>query len=247
LARKKLTRKELVQKDDITSGLERATTYVVEHAVPIGIGVGLVVVGIAIAVVLNVTAANREAAAQSALAEVIRIYSTITEETTDEERFQATLVEAALVEADHPDQPAAQIARYYAGLSHEGLGDFDQAIGILTELGETGDETVNQVALFALAESHKKQGDQESAIEVYQALADSGGYSPSAVLYELGRLYEATSKPEEARAYYQSLVGEYPDSPFRADADSALRRLTSTDAVGGTLLIPPVRGSEGID
>jgi tetratricopeptide (TPR) repeat protein len=230
LARKKLTRKELVQKDDITSGLEWATTYVVEHAVPIGIGVGLVVVGIAIAVVLNVTAANREAAAQSALAEVIRIYSTITEDTTDEERFQAALVEAARVEADHPDQPAAQIARYYAGLSHEGLGDSDQAIAILTELGEAGDETVKQVALFALAESHKKEGDLESAIEVYQALADSGGYSPSAVLYELGRLYEATSKPEEARGYYQSLVGEYPDSPFRADADSALRRLTSTDA-----------------
>ncbi len=230
MARKKLTRKEIVQKDEITSILESVTTYVVKHGKLIAIAVGVVVVGIAVVVVLNLTAANREAAAQNALAEVIRIYSTITEETTDEQRFQATLVEAARVEADHPDQPAAQIARYYAGLSHDGLGNSSEAIGILTELGESGDEMVSQVARFALAETHKKQGDLESAIEAYQALADSGGYSQSAVLYELGRLYEAKSMPDEARGYYQSLVGEYPNSPFREDADRALRRLTGTDS-----------------
>jgi tetratricopeptide (TPR) repeat protein len=224
-----MTRKELVQKDDITSGLERVTNYVVEHGKPIAIGVAVVVVGIAIVVVLNVNAANREAAAQNALAEVIRIYSTVTEDTTDESRFQATLVEAARVEADHPDQPAAQIARYYTGLSHEGLGDYDQAIAILSELSDSGDEMVSPVARFALAESYKKQDNLERAIEVYQELADSAGYSQSAVLYELGRLYEATSMPGEARDYYQSVVGDYPDSPYRADADRALRRLELTD------------------
>ena len=230
MARKRLTRKEIVQKDEITSVLERSTTYVVEHGKPIAIAVGAVVVGITVVIVLNVTAANREAAAQNALAEVIRIYSTVTEDTTDESRFQATLVEAARVQADHPDQPAAQIARYYAGLSHEGLGDSDQAIAILTELVDSGDEMVNQVARVALAESYKKQDNLDRAIEVYQELADSGGYSKSAVLYELGRLHEATSMPDEARAYYQSVVGDYPNSPYREDADRALRRLTLVES-----------------
>ena len=95
-----------------------------EHGKPIAIGVSAAVVGIAIIVVLNVTAANREAAAQSALAEVIRVYATVTEDTSDEARFQATLTEAARVESDYPDQPATQIARYFAGLSHQGLEKF---------------------------------------------------------------------------------------------------------------------------
>ena len=230
MARKKLTRKELVQKDEITSVLESVTTYVMEHGKPIAIGVSAAVAGIAIIVVLNVAAANREAAAQSALAEVIRVYATVTEDTSDEARFQATLAEAARVESDYPDQPATQIARYFAGLSHQGLENSDQAIAIFAGLAESGDEMISQVARVALAESYKSQGDLEHAIEVYQALADTGGYSQSAVLYELGRLHEATSMPEEALGFYQTLVGEYPDSPFREDADRALRRLTPADS-----------------
>ncbi len=229
LARKKLTRKELVQKDEITSVLESVTNYVVEHGKTIAIAAAVLVVAVAIVVVSSVMASNREARAQSALGEVIRIYTTAIEGMTDEARFQATLEAAIRVEVDHPDQPAARIARYYAGLSHEGLGDSAQAISILTELGESDDAVVSQVALFALAETYKKQGEMERAIEAYQLLADTGGYSQSAVLYELGRLHEATSMPDEARGYYQSVVGDHPDSPFFADADRALVRLGRTD------------------
>ena len=81
------------------------------------------------------------------------------------------------------------------------------------------------VARYALAESYKSNEEFENAITVYQELVDSDGYSQGAVLYELGRLHEIISKPDEARDYYQSLVGEYPDSPFRVDADRGLKRL----------------------
>ena len=225
MARKKLTRRELVQKDEITSTLERATDYVVKHGKVLAIGLGVVIVVVAVVVGMNVTARNRQASAQSALADVIRVYSTIIDGGSDEDRFQATVVEAARVQADHPDQPAAQIARYYAALAREGLGDSAEAIAILSELSDSEDQTVNQVARFALAESYKNQGELESAVGVYQALSEDGGFSQGAVLYELGRLYEAMSMPDEARDYYQSLVGEYPNSPFRENADRALRRL----------------------
>ena len=230
MARRKLTRRELVQKDEITSTLERATDFVIEHGKVLAIGVGVVIVVVALVVAMNVTARNRQASAQSALADVIRVYSTIIESGTDEDRFQATVVEAARVQADHPDQPAAQIARYYAALAHEGLGDSAEAIVILSELSDSEDQTVNQVARFALAESYKNQGELESAVGVYQELSEAGGYSQGAVLYELGRIHEAMSMPDQARDYYQSLVGEYPTSPFREDADRALRRLNLVEA-----------------
>jgi TolA-binding protein len=86
------------------------------------------------------------------------------------------------------------------------------------------------VARYALAESYKTHGEVETAIAVYQELESSGGYSQGAVLYELGRLHEEISKPDEARSYYQRIVGEFPDSPFRDDVDRALKRLGTDDA-----------------
>ena len=227
MARKKLTRRELVQKDEITSTLEQVTTFAVENRKPLLTIVAVIVVAATVLVGWNIFAANREANAQSALSEVIRLY-TDTTLAEGEERFQATLTEAQRVQAEYPNQTAAQIAQYYAALSHKGLGNSSEAVRLLRELIDSGDETIRQVARYALAESYKSNEEFENAITVYRELVDSDGYSKGAVLYELGRLHETISKPDEARDYYQSLVGEYPDSPFRVDADRALKRLAET-------------------
>ena len=225
MARKRLSRRELVEKDDITSSLERGTTWVVEHGRVLAIGVGIAVLIAAVAVGLRISAANRTAAAQNALAEVIQLYSTVTEGTPDEERFLAALLAAERVQNDYPGLSASQIARYFEALSSKQLGDSERAIPILIELSESGGGTVSEVARFALAELYKEEGDLELAVQSYQALANSGGFANEAVLFELGRLHEALSMPDEARDYYQTLVGDYPNSAFRSDADRALRRL----------------------
>ena len=227
MARKKLTRRELVQKDEITSTLEQVTTFAVENRKPLLTIGAVIVVAATVLVGWNIFAANREANAQSALSEVIRLY-TDTTLAEGKERFQATLTEAQRVQAEYPNQTAAQIAQYYAALSHKGLGNSSEAVRLLRELIDSGDETIRQVARYALAESYKSNEEFENAITVYRELVDSDGYSKGAVLYELGRLHETISKPDEARDYYQSLVGEYPDSPFRVDADRALKRLAET-------------------
>ena len=43
--------------------------------------------------------------------------------------------------------------------------------------------------------------------------------------YELGSLHEANNQLDQAKDYYQKVVSEFPDSPFRQEADEALRRL----------------------
>jgi tetratricopeptide (TPR) repeat protein len=229
VARKRLSRRELVEKDEITTGLESATGYVVAHAKTIGIVVGVAVLAAAIVVGMRVTAANRTAEAEEALAEVIQLYLRIDENTTDEERFEATLAAAARVQVDYPDQPAAQIARYYEALGHKEMGNIDQSVSILADLSESGGLTINAMARFALAELYKEQGDLDLAVESFQALGDSGGFPREAVLYELGRIHEELAMPDEARDYYQTLVGEFPDSAFRSEADRALRRLAPSD------------------
>jgi tetratricopeptide (TPR) repeat protein len=229
VARKRMTRKELVQKDEITSTLEHTTEFVVEQRKPILVVVSIVVALVIVLVGFNVYSANRRAASQSALSEVIDIFTDIDGYDSEEERFEAALSEAQTVQANYSNLAAGQIAEYYVALSNQGLGNTTEAVRILQALVENGDDTINQVARFALAESYRTHGELETAITVYQELEDSGGYSRVAVLYELGRLHEEISKPDEARSYYQKIVGEHPDSGFRADADRALKRLGVDD------------------
>jgi len=48
------------------------------------------------------------------------------------------------------------------------------------------------------------------------------------VAYELANLYESTNQPNQARDYYQKIVTDFPDSPFRQMADDALKRMGVT-------------------
>ena len=41
-------------------------------------------------------------------------------------------------------------------------------------------------------------------------------------------MYEANNQPDQAKDYYQKVVTEYPDSPFRTNADDALKRMGVT-------------------
>jgi TolA-binding protein len=111
------------------------------------------------------------------------------------------------------------------GLSHEGLGDTAKATEELQQAIQTGDANVAGIAKFALAGIYKKHGDTQKAADLYKQIYDSGGYSKSAAVLELARLSEATNKTEEAKTYYQKIVSEFPESPFRQEADQALRRL----------------------
>jgi tetratricopeptide (TPR) repeat protein len=223
--RRGLSRKELTEKDDITSTLERGMMFAIDYHRPILTGVGAVLVLILGVVGWNFYSASVEAAAQADLAVVIQTYNDTTALPDDQARFNATLAETQRFQENHAGTQASDIAEYYAALSQDGLGNSDESDRMLRELVETGDPTIRDVARFALAESLKKRGDLDAAIAEYEVLADSPDYSRGAILYQLGRLHEAVEMPEEAVRYYESLVSEYPESPFRADVDRALRRL----------------------
>jgi tetratricopeptide (TPR) repeat protein len=138
------------------------------------------------------------------------------------------IAEAQKVYDSYRSLPAASIAQYYIGLSHEGLGDTGKAVESLQQAIQDGTQEIKGVAQFALAGIHRKQGETEMAIAVYKQLYDGGGYSKAAVGYELATLYEATDQIDQAKELYQSVVTDFPDSPFRPNADEALKRLGVT-------------------
>jgi len=225
-----MTRHELKEQDEITTSLEKFVEFSVARKNELIIaGVALVVV-VAAVFGWSYYRTNRNNNAQLQLAQVFRAYDDTSK--PDKQRFETTIAEAQKTVDAYGSLPAGAIAQYYIGLSQEGLGDSAKATQSLQAAIDRGDSTIKGTAQFALAGLHKKLGEGPKAIEVYKQLYDSGNYSKAAVAYELALLYESTEQPNQARDYYQKIVTDFPDSPFRQMADDALRRM-------GVTVVPP--------
>jgi predicted negative regulator of RcsB-dependent stress response len=225
-----MTRHELKEQDEITTSLEKFVEFSVARKNELIIaGVALVVV-VAAVFGWSYYRTNRNNNAQLQLAQVFRAYDDTTK--PDKQRFEATIAEAQKTVDAYGSLPAGAIAQYYIGLSQEGLGDSAKAMQSLQTAIDRGDDTIKGTAQFALADIHKKHNEAPKAIEIYKQLYDSGNYSKAAVAYELAVLYESTEQPNQARDYYQKIVTDFPDSPFRQMADDALRRM-------GVTVVPP--------
>jgi predicted negative regulator of RcsB-dependent stress response len=222
--RTKLTRHQLKEQDEITTSLQTFTEYVVVHKKEVT--TGLIVIAVLVLAIFGwrVYSSRRNAAAQAQLSQAINIYNDTTIK-SENERFEKTIVEAQKAHDQYPSLPAGSIGLYYVALSQEGLGDTAKATQNLQEVAQRGDASVKAVAQFALGAIYKKHGDIQKAIDTYKQLYDSGGYSRAAVAYELAKLYEDNKQVDQAKDYYQKLVSEFPDSPFRQFADDALKRL----------------------
>jgi tetratricopeptide (TPR) repeat protein len=224
-----LSRHELKSQDEITSTLQRFTEMIYDRKKEILTVVGVVaIVGLAV-LGWVLYSANRNANAQAQLSTAINFYNDTTIP-TDKERFEKALAEAQKTYDAYASTSIGPIAKYYVGMSKEGLGDTAGAIQNLQEVAGTDDEAVRSVAQFALGSIYKKSGDYPKAIEVYKQLYDTGGYSKSAVTLELAELHEASNQLDQAKDYYQKVISDFPDSPFRTRADEALKRLGVTPA-----------------
>jgi tetratricopeptide (TPR) repeat protein len=64
------------------------------------------------------------------------------------------------------------------------------------------------------------QGKAAEAIDrLKRAIESTSTAAPKdALLYTLAQIYEASGAAADARATYQRLLTDYPDSPYRADA-----------------------------
>jgi len=219
-----MTRHQLKEQDEISSFFEKYTELVIAKKREVGIGVAVVA---AIAIVFfawSAYSSSRNTKAQAELSQVINTYNDTTVK-SDKERYGKTLAEAGRTHDDYPSLPAGSIAQYYAALSRDGLGDTARAIQDLQEVSQHGDASIRSVAQFALASLYKRHGDTQKAIDTLKSLYESGGYSKSAVAYELATLYEANKQVDQAKDFYQKVVTDFPDSPFRQNADDALKRL----------------------
>jgi predicted negative regulator of RcsB-dependent stress response len=220
-----MTRHQLKEQDEITTSLQTVTEFVVTHKKEVTIGLSIVAVLVIAVFGWSYYSSRRNAAAQIELSQAISTFNDTVNIKSDKERYEKTIAQAQKVRDQYRSLPAGSIALYYIAMSQEGLQDTAKAIQNLQEVVARGDANIRPVAQFALGGIYKKHGERQKAIDTFKQLYDSGGYSKAAVAYELATLYEANNQIDQAKDYYQKLVAEFPDSPFRQNADDALKRL----------------------
>jgi predicted negative regulator of RcsB-dependent stress response len=223
-----MSRHELKSQDEITNKLQHFTEVAYARKKEIITGASVIVVIILAIVGWSVYSANRNANAQNQLSVAIRAFNDTVNIKTDKERYDKTIAEAQKTIDAYGSTRLAIIARYYIALSQEGLGNTAEAVSTLQEVISDGDDDTRAVAQFTLGGIHRKHGEPLKAVDVYKQLYDSGLYSRAAVTFELAKAHEEGSQLDPAKDYYQKVVSEFPDSPFRQDAESALKRLGVT-------------------
>jgi len=223
-----MTRHQLKEQDEITTSIQKVTEFVVTRQKEVTLGLAAVAVLVIAFFGWSYYSSRRNANAQLQLSQAIAIYNDVN--IKEKERYEKTIAEAQKTYDQYRSLPVGSIALYYVGLSQEGLGDTAKATQTLQEVIRRGDASIKAVGQFALGAIYKKHGETQKAIDTYKQLYDGGGYSKAAVAYELATLYEANNQLDQAKDFYQKLVNEFPDSPFRQNADDALKRLGVTPA-----------------
>jgi tetratricopeptide (TPR) repeat protein len=98
--------------------------------------------------------------------------------------------------------------------------DPSQAVETFTRIARDGTAVVAAAAELDAVRLLAAQGKTTEAIErLKRAIESPESAAPKDVLlFELARIYERAGSPVDARATYQRLVSDYPNSPYRAEA-----------------------------
>lgn len=117
-------------------------------------------------------------------------------------------------------------ANYLLGMIAFKEGDYETAKNqFLSSLEKGKDSYMLSLSLFNLAVTSEQLNDKSAALEYYQRVYDeSNGMAAQSAkaLFNVGRLHEANSDVELAKAVFQQLSDEYPNSEYAKLASSKL-------------------------
>ena len=122
----------------------------------------------------------------------------------------------------------ADMARILKARLRIDRNDLDGARALLVEVSERrGGDAIGRVATLDLVHIQVAAGQASEVAPQLEAMVSGEDVRlpRDVALYELGQLFVATEDPVRARSYYQRLVDEFPESPYRAQASQRLAEL----------------------
>ena len=122
----------------------------------------------------------------------------------------------------------ADMARVLQARLRIDANNIEGARALLVDVSERrGGDAIGRVATLDLVRLQIASGQAAEVAPQLEAMVsgEDARLPRDVALYELGELYESNQDPTRARSYYQRLVDEFPESPYRPQASQRLAEL----------------------
>ncbi len=123
---------------------------------------------------------------------------------------------------------AANLAKYYAGVSYLKLGDFNNAVKYLKDFSTRASQ-IQLLAYGCLGDAYSELNKKEEAIENYKKAArvfQKDENNSAEYLFRAALLEETNGKPKEALELYKELKDKFPKTDKGFQADKYIYRLS---------------------
>jgi len=256
----RLTRKD-IKRDEFRAAVGRSVEYAESHVRLIIYAVAGVVVLGALAVAIWFYLGHRRQEANQALAEATKIYQAPIVATgakpsdPNEPSFPTEAARRARakellkkVRDDYGMADAADVAGLYLAQIAADEGRLDEARKLWRDfVDEHGDSMLAGEARLNLIDLDRKQGKAEQVVKDLRAMLEKGDtpLPQDVILNELGKTLEQLHRPQEAVQSYQRILDEFPQSPFRQEAEQKVSTLDPTRAAAPGAMPAGIPGFPG--
>ena len=229
------TRQQLKQ-DKFAATAKETVSWAVEHQKTLTTATVIAVAALAILGGGWIYYNQRDQAASAEIGAALRVYGAplrlpntpkpdYVTFTSAKERAEAARKAFQQVEDKYPHTRAAEVARYFMGVTSFDLGDIAGAEKVLQQVAGSRNQDLSALGKFALASVYRSENKTAEAIKLYQQLAahPAATVPKSTAQLELASLYQE-KEPAEAAKLYQQIQKDDPNSPA---AQAAASRLVS--------------------
>ena len=232
------TRQQLKQ-DKFAETVAEQVSWAVEHQKTLAT-VGIVaIIAVVIAAGGWIYYNQRDQAAAAEIGAALRVYDAplrpvsapkadYTTFSSAKERAEAARKAFQQVQEKYPHTRAAEIARYFVGITSLDMGDTTSAEKTLREVADSHSGELSALGKFALASVYRAENKDADAIKLYQELVahPASTVPKTTAQLELASLYQQ-KQPDEAARLYQQIQKDNPNSPAAQAAASRLASLKS--------------------
>ncbi len=127
---------------------------------------------------------------------------------------------------DYSVTQAANLARYYAGISYLRMEEYHNAIEYLTSFNSR-DQLVSPVALGAIGDAWVELGELERAVSFYVKAARHRANEFTSPLFwmKAGQVYEELGKYNRALEAYENILDDYPETTEGRQVEKYIARV----------------------
>jgi len=227
MAKKKITRKELLKnEDELISLSARASQYILAHAKTIK----YLLYGLAIIAIIVLGGSlyykhlNKKALAAYNTAYKALVGNASPE--TSEEDLQKSIEEFERLIKDYGWTKMATLAIPQLAYLKFDQGKFDEAISLYQTYLEKEKSNIiyRSMAYFGLAAAYEARGNYQSAINALEQVSKGkNDFLKEEALFSMGRLYELSGQTKRSQEVFKEFIGRFKDSPLLPLAKAYLK------------------------